>query len=93
MANTDPIHLRVWQELLLKEPEINEDREIDHHFYNAKLSGRQNMIAQADLFPKRSIEETEAYSNMKEARFRELAVGSLMELKTRGLDRLRAWID
>mmetsp|Transcript_60050 Transcript_60050/g.72174 ORF Transcript_60050/g.72174 Transcript_60050/m.72174 type:complete len:172 (-) Transcript_60050:284-799(-) len=47
----------------------------------------------AGFFPEWSLEKREAWSIKKEARFRELAASSLMDMKTPGLDRLRSWLD
>lgn len=33
LANTDPIHFNVFQELLLKEPSVNHGKPIDHEFF------------------------------------------------------------
>ena len=57
LVNTDPIHFAVFRDLLLQDPNFNGGEPIDHTFFNTRISGRQNNLIQADLFPQRSAEE------------------------------------
>jgi len=56
LVNTDPIHFAVFRDLLLQDQSFNGGEPIDHAFFNSRISGRQNNIIQADLFPQRSAE-------------------------------------
>ena len=49
---------------------------IDRPFFNANIAGRHNPDIAADLFPEWSTEQHEAFSDEKEAYFRQLAKGS-----------------
>jgi HAD superfamily hydrolase (TIGR01509 family) len=91
LVNTDPIHLAVFQELLLKEDGFK-NTPIDEAFYSKNMEGRQNALIIADLFPEWSIRRREDWELHKEARFREMAAASMMERKMPGLDTLRSWI-
>ncbi|WP_346290272.1 HAD-IA family hydrolase [Sphaerothrix gracilis] len=86
LADTDPIHFRIWQELLR-----SHQVEIDHADYQQQISGRLNADIMADLLPQLSAAEREQFASDKEARFRELAVHELQPLA--GLLPLLAWID
>jgi HAD superfamily hydrolase (TIGR01509 family) len=93
LVNTDPIHFAVFRDLLLQDPNFNGGEPIDHNFFNTRISGRQNNLIQADLFPQRSAEDANQWSLLKEARFRELSAANIMDSKTRGLDGIRSWAD
>jgi len=93
LVNSDPIHFRVFRELLLKEEGFNDNEPIDDDFFRKKIAGRANAPIMADLFPSWSIVSREAWSIQKEARFRVLAGATMLESKMGGLDRFRAWID
>lgn len=68
IVNTDPLHYQVWQQLL-RDVGI----EIDEEFYLARMSGRLNPAIVQELLPELSPEAVEQFSELKEARFRELA--------------------
>ncbi|MGB3636306.1 MAG: HAD family phosphatase [Rivularia sp. (in: cyanobacteria)] len=83
IVNTDPIHYRVWQKMLLEyNVEINED------ICKSNISGRLNPNIIQDLLPHLSAEETEQFAEEKEARFRTQA--SLLE-PINGFAQLLAW--
>lgn len=68
LADTDPIHMRAWQEEL-----ADHDLHIDEDFYRANVSGRLNPNIVADLLPELDAHQADALIERKEARFRELA--------------------
>jgi beta-phosphoglucomutase len=86
LTNTDPIHYRVWQDLL-RDYEI----EVDRAFYDRYFSGRLNADILADLLPHLSEAEAIAFSDRKEALFREHAQTELTRLE--GLTEFLTWVD
>lgn len=68
LSNTDPLHFRIWQEML-REYGI----EIDETFYKARISGRLNPAIVADLLPQLAPTAAEQFIWDKEARFRDLS--------------------
>ncbi|MGB3403092.1 MAG: HAD family phosphatase [Microcoleaceae cyanobacterium] len=68
LANTDPLHFKIWQELL-KEQGI----EINRESYQAKISGRQNPEIIQDLLPDFSQQDSVEFAEHKEQLFREQA--------------------
>lgn len=93
LIHSDPIHLKVFQELLLQEKGFNNNLPIDEAFFRKHIAGRQNALIMQDFFPEWSLERREAWSVQKEARFRELAVSEMMDRKMPGLDALRQFIE
>jgi len=93
MANTDPTHFTVFRELLAKEAGVNGGAPIDEAFYRRFISGRTNALIMADLFPDWPLDQQRAWSDAKEARFRETAAAGLLASKTPGLDRLLRWVE
>lgn len=73
---------------MLQEYGFNDGEPISETFFMKSISGRQNSQIVADLFPQMSVEEGAAFSDRKEARFRELAAESLPSLATPGLEDL-----
>ncbi|MBW4654079.1 MAG: HAD family phosphatase [Kaiparowitsia implicata GSE-PSE-MK54-09C] len=68
LANTDPLHCAIWQEVLAeKGMTINETD------YREKFSGRLNENIIQDLLPELSPEENQAMAEAKEGRFRDRA--------------------
>ncbi|MBD2102737.1 HAD family phosphatase [Leptolyngbya sp. FACHB-261] len=67
LANTDPLHLRTWQEILGQYGIT-----VDAVFYKKHISGRLNPDIVRDLLPQLSLEEGLRLADRKEARFREL---------------------
>jgi HAD superfamily hydrolase (TIGR01509 family) len=85
LANTDPLHFKVWQEVL-----INYGLDIDEKFYNFRISGRLNPLIIKDLLPHLSDLENQQLADDKEAKFRELA----SELKPlAGLNQVLDWTE
>ncbi|WP_341525317.1 HAD-IA family hydrolase [Nostoc sp. UHCC 0302] len=85
IVNTDPIHYRAWQEMLL-----NYSIEIDETFYKSRISGRLNPEIVKDILPQLSSAEGEIFADEKEALFRKLAP-HLKPLN--GFLELLAWTD
>lgn len=86
LADTDPIHLQTWRDLLL-----NYGLTIDSAFYRAKFSGRRNQEIVKDLLPQLSEQEGEQLSQQKEADFRDRAAALLTP--TPGLPKILAWTE
>lgn len=86
LANTDPIHLQIWAELLAPH-----GYEVDKAFYQEKISGRLNAEIVRELLPHIPPEEEPQFSADKEARFRELAATRLQPMP--GLLPLLEWAD
>lgn len=68
LADTDPLHMRAWQEEL-----ATWELDIDEDFYRQNISGRLNPNIVADLLPELSSKEAEEVIYRKEDRFRTLA--------------------
>ena len=84
LANTDPLHFALWQEMLAEC-----DLKIDRDFYQRHISGRVNAEILRDILPQMSEEEGWQFAEEKEKRFRE-SVPTLSP--TPGLDRILKWI-
>ncbi len=69
LANTDPLHFKIWQDIL-QEHGI----EMDHDSYKAQISGRQNPEIIQDFLPHLSATASEKLAEEKEALFRERAL-------------------
>lgn len=85
LANTDPVHYQVWQDLL-KDYGIM----IDPPFYRRYFSGRRNPEIIVDVLPHLSPAEGEALGDRKEAEFRR-RVNELPSMP--GLWELLRWMD
>ena len=68
LANTDPIHFAVWQDILTRF-----DLEIDRSFYQQRISGRTNATIIKDILPQLSLEEAWQLATEKEETYRRLA--------------------
>lgn len=86
LADTDPIHLQTWRELLL-----SYGLTIDPAFYRAKFSGRRNQEIVKELLPHLSEQEGEQLSQQKEADFRDRAATLLTP--TPGLTEILTWTE
>ncbi|MEC4986731.1 MAG: HAD-IA family hydrolase [Oscillatoria sp. PMC 1068.18] len=86
LADTDPLHFKIWQKMLREY-----DLEIDSVFYKKNISGRQNQEIIKDILPQLSVDAGEKLALEKERRFRELAASQLQRLA--GLDKLLNWIE
>lgn len=80
LANTDPLHFKIWQEILT-EYGINCDRS----FFQEHISGNTNEQLIEQVLPHLSLEEAKQLAIDKEARFRAKAI--TMQ-PTPGLDRI-----
>ncbi|MEH2053393.1 HAD family hydrolase [Nostoc sp.] len=85
IVNTDPIHYRAWQEMLL-----NYSIEIDETFYKSRISGGLNPEIVKDILPQLSAAEGQKFADEKEALFRKLA-SHLKPLS--GFSELLEWTD
>jgi HAD superfamily hydrolase (TIGR01509 family) len=87
LANSDPIHVQIWQDFL-REYGLS----VDTAFYKAKFSGRLNSAILQELLPQLSTDEIAAFSDRKEAEFRRrAAAGELHSMP--GLVEFLAWAD
>ena len=84
LANTDPLHFSIWQEMLA---ELG--LQIDRAFYQKNISGRVNEEILQDILPQLSIQQGLQFAEKKERRYRE-SVPTLSP--TPGLDKLLQWI-
>ncbi|MGD1951437.1 MAG: HAD family hydrolase [Leptolyngbyaceae cyanobacterium] len=75
LANTDPIHFQLWQELL-----VPYGMTIDQEFYDRRISGRLNIDIVQDLLPQLSPDDGVVFSANKEARFRTIAADQLQRM-------------
>ncbi|MEH2177864.1 HAD family hydrolase [Nostoc sp.] len=85
IVNTDPIHYRAWQEMLL-----NYSIEIDETFYKSRISGRLNPEIVKDILPQLSALEGQRFADEKEMLFRKLAP-DIKPLS--GFSEILAWTD
>ena len=65
LANTDPLHFAVWQEILAEY-----DIKCDRDFYQKHVSGNTNERLIANILPQLSPEETKQLAKDKEAQYR-----------------------
>lgn len=86
LANTDPIHLQVWQALLRPY-----GYDVDQAFYQQHISGRLNADILIDLLPQLNPSEMATFSGDKERQFRQLALDQLTPMV--GLTALLDWLD
>jgi HAD superfamily hydrolase (TIGR01509 family) len=68
ISDTDPLHLRAWQEFL-----AGRDFQVDEEFYRQRITGRTTPAVVRDIFPDLSDEDVAGYSDRKEAIFRRMA--------------------
>jgi len=86
LANTDPLHFRVFQAMLAEQ-----GLEVDEAMYRDRINGRTNQAILNDLLPQFSDDDIRAFSETKEQRFRDLAKTQLQPMP--GLLALFAWIE
>jgi hypothetical protein len=72
LSNTDPMHFRVFREMLL-EKGFNDGVPIDEPFFRVNIAGRHNPDIMSQCFPSWTKAECERFSDEKEANFRALA--------------------
>ena len=68
LANTDPIHYKLWEEILK-----DYDIELDQEFYQKNISGNTNAQVVAKILPQLSAQEGEQIGIDKEAMYRRQA--------------------
>lgn len=90
LFDSDPVHLRAFQKILVEE-NFNGGVEIDDVFFRERISGRQNKLICADLFPERDAEWSADFAERKEALFRSLAADALAPIT--GLSAFLARVD
>ncbi len=66
LANTDPLHFAVWQEMLSEF-----GLQIDREFYQKRISGKVNEEILADILPQLSVREGLEFAEKKEQRYRD----------------------
>lgn len=87
LFNSDALHLAAFQRVLAQYG-FNGGEPISEAFFMEKISGRQNALIMADLFPCWTAEQGLAFSQYKEQTFRDLATDALPALATPGLEQL-----
>jgi HAD superfamily hydrolase (TIGR01509 family) len=85
LANTDPIHIEVWREILKPHGYT-----VDETFFKEKISGRLNEYLIKELLPQLSDSQGKQLAVDKESWFRELAATKLNRMP--GFDALHTWI-
>jgi len=75
LTDSDKVHYQVFQ-TLFEQSGIT----LNKTLYKEKISGRQNTAIMADFFPDMSAAEVEAFSEQKEATFREAAKHQLQPM-------------
>lgn len=75
LTDSDKVHFQVFQDLFGQR-----GISVDNALYKQKISGRQNTAILADFFPEMSAAEGEAFSEQKEAAFRDRAADQLAPL-------------
>jgi len=75
LTDSDKVHFQVFQDYFARH-----DIELDKTLYKEKVSGRQNAAILADFLPDLPKAEAEAFSDRKEATFREIAKGQITPL-------------
>mmetsp|Transcript_25352 Transcript_25352/g.84011 ORF Transcript_25352/g.84011 Transcript_25352/m.84011 type:complete len:244 (+) Transcript_25352:76-807(+) len=79
LFDSDPVHLRAFQKILVEEG-FNGGVEIDEAFFMKTISGRQNKLICRDIFPEWDEARSEAFSARKEQMFRDMSKGSLVPI-------------
>lgn len=75
LTNSDKVHFQVFQDFFAKH-----GIELNQSLYKTKVSGRQNADILADFLPDLPKQEAEAFSDRKEATFRQIAKGQIEPL-------------
>lgn len=89
LSDTDPLHLRAWQQCL-----AGSGIKVDEAFYGSQITGRTTPAVVRQLFPGLAEPAVAEFSERKEATFRDLARGmtALAGLgEILALARARAW--
>lgn len=90
LTDSDPLHLRTFQEMLV-ELGYNDGKVIDEAFFQKMIAGRHNDDIANDLFPDLDKDRQREIFEEKEARFRKLAEKALLPIN--GLNEFLQWID
>ncbi|NER83179.1 MAG: HAD-IA family hydrolase [Leptolyngbya sp. SIO1D8] len=85
LANTDPIHLEIWREILEPYGYV-----VDEAFFQRHISGQLNEHLIQELLPQLSTGEGQELALQKEAQFRELAASKLRRMP--GFNECFDWI-
>ncbi|MBE7380919.1 MAG: HAD-IA family hydrolase [Leptolyngbya sp. SIO1E4] len=85
LANTDPIHLEIWRQILAPHGYV-----VDEAFFKKHISGQLNERLIHTLLPQLSDADGQALAIQKEAQFRELAASKLGRMP--GFTQLFDWI-
>jgi HAD superfamily hydrolase (TIGR01509 family) len=85
LANTDPIHLQIWRDILTPH-----GYEVDDAFFKQHISGRLNQTLIQELLPHLSPTAGQQLAVDKEARLRELAATQLVRMP--GFTTLYDWV-
>ena len=88
LFDSDPVHLEAFRRVLAAE---NGGAPIDAAFFRRAISGRQNALICADLFPDSDAAWRRDFADRKEALFRDLAADGLAPVA--GLDAFLAAVD
>ena len=75
LTNSDKVHYQVFQDFFAKHNVV-----LNKSLYKEKVSGRQNSAILADFLPELPQDEAEAFSDRKEAMFRQVAKGQITPL-------------
>lgn len=75
LTNSDKVHFQVFQDFFARH-----NVALNHDLYKEKVSGRQNVAILADFLPDLPQNEAEAFSDRKEATFRQIAKGQITPL-------------
>lgn len=86
LFDSDPHHYRAFQELLVGYGIV-----LTEDMFRTQITGRQNAQITAELFPDWTSERRAAFSDAKEARFRDICRDEGLP-QIAGLDELFAWI-
>ena len=89
LAHSDPIHFRVFREMLV-EKGFREGKPIDESFFNRNISGRSNDAITRDFFPTWTDAEREHFTLEKEGKYREEAAVHLEPVE--GLEQLCTYV-
>ncbi|MFK8182083.1 MAG: HAD family hydrolase [Phormidesmis sp.] len=75
LTDSDKVHFRVFQDFFAQH-----NIALDRAMYRARISGRQNSAILADFLPQLPSQDALAFSDKKEATFRQLAKGHIAPL-------------
>eukprot|EP00892_Ulva_mutabilis_P008639 jgi/Ulvmu1/6147/UM028_0003.1 len=76
LAHSDDLHYKAFMDMLQNEG-FQGGEPISREFFNTFIAGRHNPEIAADLFPGKTLEQRQSFSEEKEAYFREIAAQEL----------------